>query len=168
MAERIGKNLWRLDIPLVGNPLKNLNSYLLTGPRSLLIDTGFRQDPCRAAMERQLEEIGVDPSAQRSHGACAGTDPSGVPGLHRPGGRRAADGAGSGGPVAKHFRGVCAERVFSGGDGAALGYKSCESGGTAALGWIYLPGGWGCTDLWGEPPALRAHPGAYTGASVSL
>ena len=60
MAERIGKNLWRLDIPLVGNPLKNLNSYLLTGPRSLLIDTGFRQGPCRAAMERQLEEIGVD------------------------------------------------------------------------------------------------------------
>lgn len=60
MAERIGKNLWRLDIPLVGNPLKNLNSYLLTGPRSLLIDTGFRQDPCRAAMEDQLEEIGVD------------------------------------------------------------------------------------------------------------
>lgn len=60
MAERIGKNLWRLDIPLVGNPLKNLNSYLLTGPRSLLIDTGFRQNPCRAAMERQLEEIGVD------------------------------------------------------------------------------------------------------------
>ena len=60
MAERVGKNLWRLDIPLVGNPLKNLNSYLLTGPRSLLIDTGFRQGPCRAAMERQLEEIGVD------------------------------------------------------------------------------------------------------------
>ena len=60
MAERIAEGLWRLDIPLEGNPMKNLNSYLLTGPRSLLIDTGFRQDPCRAAMERQLEEIGVD------------------------------------------------------------------------------------------------------------
>lgn len=60
MAEEIGQALWRLDIPLVGNPLKNLNSYLLTGERNLLIDTGFRQMPCREAMERQLQEIGVD------------------------------------------------------------------------------------------------------------
>lgn len=60
MAEHIAENLWRLDIPLVGNPLKNLNSYLIVGERSLLIDTGFRQDPCREAMERQLTEIGVD------------------------------------------------------------------------------------------------------------
>ena len=28
MAEHITENLWRLDIPLEGNPLKNLNSYL--------------------------------------------------------------------------------------------------------------------------------------------
>ncbi|MFR3922569.1 MAG: hypothetical protein ACLTYN_12055 [Dysosmobacter welbionis] len=47
MAERLAEDLWRLDIPLVGNPLKNLNSYLLTGERSLLIDTGFRQQSCR-------------------------------------------------------------------------------------------------------------------------
>ena len=60
MAERLAEDLWRLDIPLAGNPLKNLNSYLLTGERSLLIDTGFRQQPCREAMERQLAEIGVD------------------------------------------------------------------------------------------------------------
>ena len=60
MAERLAEDLWRLDIPLVGNPLKNLNSYLLTGERSLLIDTGFRQQPCREAMERQLAETHVD------------------------------------------------------------------------------------------------------------
>ena len=60
MAERLARDLWRLDIPLAGNPLKNLNSYLLTGERSLLIDTGFRQQPCREAMERQLAETGVD------------------------------------------------------------------------------------------------------------
>ena len=60
MAERLTNDLWRLDIPLVGNPLKNLNSYLLLGERSLLIDTGFRQRPCREAMERQLAETGVD------------------------------------------------------------------------------------------------------------
>ena len=60
MAEKIGENLYRLDIPLVGNPLKNLNSYLITGERCLLIDTGFREPACREAMERQLAEIGVD------------------------------------------------------------------------------------------------------------
>lgn len=60
MAERVTQNLWRLDIPLEGNPLKNLNSYLIVGERSLLIDTGFRWESCRAAMERQLAEIGVD------------------------------------------------------------------------------------------------------------
>ena len=60
MAERLANDLWRLDIPMVGNPLKNLNSYLLVGERSLLIDTGFRQQPCREAMERQLAETQVD------------------------------------------------------------------------------------------------------------
>ena len=54
-------NLWRLDIPLEGNPLKNLNSYLIVGAdRSILIDTGFRQDSCRQALTEQLAETGVD------------------------------------------------------------------------------------------------------------
>lgn len=61
MAERLAEDLWRLDIPLVGNPLKNLNSYLLTGERSLLIDTGFRQQSCREAWSAQLAETHVDP-----------------------------------------------------------------------------------------------------------
>ena len=31
MAEQITEDLWRLDIPLVGNPLKNLNrQYVMT------------------------------------------------------------------------------------------------------------------------------------------
>ena len=63
MAEHIADNLWRLDIPLEGNPLKNLNSYLIVGEeRSLLIDTGFRWTSCRLAMERELAEVGVDQS----------------------------------------------------------------------------------------------------------
>ena len=60
MADCIAEGLWRLDIPLEGNPLKNLNSYLIRGERSLLIDTGFRWASCRLAMERQLEELKVD------------------------------------------------------------------------------------------------------------
>ena len=60
MAQQLAEDLWRLEIPLVGNPLKTLNSYLILGPRSLLVDTGFRQEPCREAMERELAEVGVD------------------------------------------------------------------------------------------------------------
>ena len=48
MPEEILKNLYRLSIPLVGNPLKKLNAYLIKGSdRNLLIDTGFRQPACR-------------------------------------------------------------------------------------------------------------------------
>ena len=60
MSEFLLPGLWRLDVPLEGNPLKNLNSYLILGERSLLIDTGFRWPSCREALERQLDEVGVD------------------------------------------------------------------------------------------------------------
>ncbi len=60
MAEQLARDLWRLEIPLEGSPLKTLNSYFIRGERSLLIDTGFRWDSCRQAMERQLAELGAD------------------------------------------------------------------------------------------------------------
>ena len=99
MAQRLAQDLWKLEIPLVGNPLKNLNSYLLTGgERSLLIDTGFRQDPCREAMERQLAEIGVDRERMDIFLTHLHSDHTGLaPELIRPGGRiyiSAIDGSG--------------------------------------------------------------------------
>ena len=60
MAKHIIDNLWQLDIPLEGNPLKNLNAYLIKGEKSLLIDTGFCWESCRTAMHRELEAVGVD------------------------------------------------------------------------------------------------------------
>ena len=60
MAEQLARDLWRLEIPLEGSPLKTLNSYLIRGERSLLIDTGFRWPSCRAACERELAETGAD------------------------------------------------------------------------------------------------------------
>ena len=60
MAEQLAPGLWRLNIPLEGNPLKNLNSFLITGERNLLIDTGFNQPACKRAMDDQLREIGAD------------------------------------------------------------------------------------------------------------
>ena len=61
MVKQITEDIYSIGVPLSGNPLKELNSYWIRGTqRDLLIDTGFRQQPCREAMERQLAETGVD------------------------------------------------------------------------------------------------------------
>ena len=62
MPQEIIPNLYRIPVPLPGNPLKELNAYLLRGgDRPLLVDTGFRQDPCRQALFSQLAELGLAP-----------------------------------------------------------------------------------------------------------
>ncbi len=54
-------HIYRIEIPLPNNPLKRLNSYLIQGEdRSLLIDTGFRQEPCRLALQEALDTLGVE------------------------------------------------------------------------------------------------------------
>lgn len=86
MAEQIAPGIWRLDIPLVGNPLKNLNSYLIRGETSLLIDTGFNQPECKAAMDAQLREIGVKPEELDVFATHLHSDHTGLATyLHRPG-----------------------------------------------------------------------------------
>lgn len=62
MPEEILKNIYRLPVPLAGNPLKELNTYLIKGKdRNLLIDTGFRYEECRQALFSQLVELGLRP-----------------------------------------------------------------------------------------------------------
>ena len=62
MTECISEGLYRIPVPLPGNPLRELNSYLLRGrERSLLIDTGFRQEEGRHALFAGLAELDVDP-----------------------------------------------------------------------------------------------------------
>ena len=61
-TEEVLKNIFRIPVPLPGNPLKELNSYLIRDPeRSLLIDTGFRLPACREALLAGLEELRVAP-----------------------------------------------------------------------------------------------------------
>ncbi|MBR0171627.1 MAG: MBL fold metallo-hydrolase [Lachnospiraceae bacterium] len=61
MYEEIMKNVYRIDIPLPNNPLKELNSYVLLGKdRNLVIDTGFRMDECRQALTGALKELHID------------------------------------------------------------------------------------------------------------
>lgn len=61
MVEELAKNIYRIGVPLPGNPLRELNSYFIRGEDSdLLIDTGFRREPCRQALEEGLAELGSD------------------------------------------------------------------------------------------------------------
>ena len=60
MPEQILDHIYRIPVPLPGNPLKELNAYLIKGEdRCLLIDTGFRQPACREALFAGLRELGL-------------------------------------------------------------------------------------------------------------
>lgn len=62
MVEEIFKNIYRIGVPLKGNPLKELNSYFIRGFESdLLIDTGFRMPECEEALLAGLAELKSDP-----------------------------------------------------------------------------------------------------------
>ncbi|MFW6054380.1 MAG: MBL fold metallo-hydrolase [Thermodesulfobacteriota bacterium] len=61
MPEEIAPNWFRMRIPLPDTPLKELNSYLITGnERNLLIDTGLNRPECLEAMQGELRELKVD------------------------------------------------------------------------------------------------------------
>lgn len=56
--------IYRIPVPLAGNPLKELNSYVIrgggsNGHKNLLIDTGFRSPECRNAVLNGLGELGI-------------------------------------------------------------------------------------------------------------
>lgn len=56
--------VFRIPVPLEGNPLKELNSYLFRGSReakqrNLLVDTGFRTEGCKKALLKGLWRSGV-------------------------------------------------------------------------------------------------------------
>ena len=61
MIEEVAGNLYRVEIPLSGNPLKSINSYILKGQeRNLIIDTGMNREECMKAMQAGLTSLGVD------------------------------------------------------------------------------------------------------------
>ncbi len=60
MPQEIMKNIFRIQVPLVNNPLRILNSYVIKGENeNLLIDTGFNHPECMAALKKGLEELDV-------------------------------------------------------------------------------------------------------------
>jgi len=59
--EEILPRLYRIVVPLPGNPLKEINSYILTSDdRNLVIDTGMNRPECKEVLEPGLAELGVD------------------------------------------------------------------------------------------------------------
>ncbi len=61
MAELILPDLYRIQVPLSGNPLGWVNSYVITGgSRNLVIDTGLYRKECLDALQNGFREIGID------------------------------------------------------------------------------------------------------------
>jgi glyoxylase-like metal-dependent hydrolase (beta-lactamase superfamily II) len=61
MIDEVFSKIFRREIPLPGNPLKAINSYLIKGEdRHLMIDTGMNRPECMNAMQSSLQELGVD------------------------------------------------------------------------------------------------------------
>jgi glyoxylase-like metal-dependent hydrolase (beta-lactamase superfamily II) len=61
VIEQIQDHLWRIEVPLPGNPLKSINSYVIKSPsRNLIIDTGLDRKECLDAILAGLDEVGVD------------------------------------------------------------------------------------------------------------
>lgn len=60
MVTHITGDIYTIPVPLPNNPLKNLNVYFIRGERNLLIDTGFHQEACRAALLAGLRELNAD------------------------------------------------------------------------------------------------------------
>lgn len=60
-VEEIRDGIYRIDVPLPGNPLKFTNSYVIKGDRVLIVDTGMNREECKEALESGLDEIGVNP-----------------------------------------------------------------------------------------------------------
>lgn len=61
MVEEVFPNIYRLEIPLPGNPLKAINSYLIKdNGHYLQVDTGMNRVECQEAMTKYLQELRVD------------------------------------------------------------------------------------------------------------
>jgi len=59
---RITDNIYQLNIPLPGSPLREIHTYLIKGKkRNLLVDTAFNTDQCETSLLDQMKALGVSP-----------------------------------------------------------------------------------------------------------
>lgn len=61
MTLEVYPRIYQNEIPLPGNPLKAINSYIITsGDRNLIIDTGFNSKECKDAFMEGLKKLNID------------------------------------------------------------------------------------------------------------
>ncbi len=61
MPDQVLPGIYRTQVPLPGNPLKAINSYVIKGrDRSLVIDTGMNREVCLSAFMGGLNELGIE------------------------------------------------------------------------------------------------------------
>lgn len=60
MLKKVAENIYQKTVPLPNNPLREINAYLITGERNLLIDTGFNRPECAEALESAFRELGIE------------------------------------------------------------------------------------------------------------
>lgn len=60
MYTKLAENIYCINVDMPKSPLKNLNSYVITGERNLIVDVGERTEFARNALLTGLEELGVD------------------------------------------------------------------------------------------------------------
>ena len=59
MLTKIAENIYRKVVPLPNNPLREINVYIITGERNLVIDTGFNRPECEKALQEAFDELGI-------------------------------------------------------------------------------------------------------------
>lgn len=60
MFQEVLPDFFRIGVPLPDNPLRELNAYLVRGPRNLLIDNGFNTEESGRALRQALDELEVN------------------------------------------------------------------------------------------------------------
>lgn len=61
MIKEILPNLYKIEVPLPGNPLRAVNSYVIKARgQSLIIDTGMNREECMRVLSSGLNELDVD------------------------------------------------------------------------------------------------------------
>lgn len=59
--DNLQKDLYRVEVPLRGVPLKAVNSYVITdGNRGLIIDPGMNRNECKEVMQNAISELGIE------------------------------------------------------------------------------------------------------------
>lgn len=57
MLTKVAENLYKKTVPLPNNPLRDINAYIITGEKNLLIDTGFNRPECEEALQSAFDEL---------------------------------------------------------------------------------------------------------------